>query len=481
MEIISFNTKKSAIAKNAFLGLLFQFIVRFKGVIILPLIVHFLPKEVLGEWRLISTTVSILFPILFFNIFDGSGMFFSADVNKKSVRVKYYTLFNLSIILISVYSIIFILYLIFSDKIKLTFIAYLIYFISVVVQKMSIMLLQTYQKSKILLTVNFVAEYGSVAITCLMIWLGYRNIEVLILPLIVMYFAISVFMQAQIRKEIPYTFIIDRSFLKQVLPVAIPLIPVYISEWILNSIGVYCLKYYSGLEIVGTYSILLSLASLILMLRSTLQFFWFSTCSNLIRTDLNTFIPIMRQVIKVYITLIVLLLACYCFYSKILILVLADSSYLSIDIPLMIMSIGYGFMILSTIWNGILYAKEKSKDIMNTYMLSAFVVLVLSFILVKYYSILGAAISYSVGNLILFISLYKYGSKAVRFNLDKKELVTTIILCGVVVTMVIIKFLHLSDSVQYILGVIYILLIILLVIILKYVSIDKILKVLIKK
>ena len=99
MEIISFDTRGSAIAKNAFWGFLLQVLLKFKGVILLPIVVHFLSPETLGEWKLITTTVSVLLPVISLNLFDGSGMFFSSDVDKVSVRKKYYSVFNLALML----------------------------------------------------------------------------------------------------------------------------------------------------------------------------------------------------------------------------------------------------------------------------------------------------------------------------------------------------------------------------------------------
>ncbi len=458
MEIISFDPSKRAVAKNAALGFLFQFLLKFKGVILLPIIVHFLPKEVLGEWNLITTSLSILTPVLTLNLLDGSGMFFSSDTDKGSVRNKYYTIENVVFLIIAAIVFLSVLVpLLFETGIHY-YVLCALYLILTILQKLSIMLLQTYQKSSYLVICNFILQYGSFVLTIAMLYAGVRDIRALIIPNLVIYALVSLFLQTKIREEIPYYSHIDISFLKSVLKISIPLIPVFITEWILSAIGIYYLRFFHGVATVGSYSVMLSLASLILILRSTLQFFWFSTCSNMLGTKNIEFNSIYVLVVKTYLALSVFLLICYCFFSKLLILALANETYLFIEKGLLIMALGYMFMVMSTIWNGLLYASGAAKKITLSYSVAAAMICIASPLLVKSYDVIGAAMGYTIGNVSLFVMMYHFAKQhPLRFT-NKEKVVNYFMAILVVIIMLMKLFVRewvvMSDGLFYSIGLV---------------------------
>ena len=477
MEIISFDPSKRAVAKNAALGFLFQFLLKFKGVILLPIIVHFLPKEVLGEWNLITTSLSILTPVLTLNLLDGSGMFFSSDTNKESVRNKYYTIENVVFLIIAV--IVFlsaVAPLLFKTGIHY-YVLCVLYLILTILQKLSIMLLQTYQKSSYLIVCNLILQYGSFVLTIAMLYAGVRDIRALIIPNLIIFALVSLFLQIKIRKEIPYSFNIDISFLKRVLKISVPLIPVFITEWILSAIGIYFLRFFHGVATVGSYSVMLSLASLILILRSTLQFFWFSTCSNMLGTKNKEFHSIYVLVVKTYLALSVFLLICYCFFSKVLILVLANETYLFIEKGLLIMALGYMFMVMSTIWNGLLYASGAAKKITLSYTVAAAMICVASPLLVKSYDVVGAAMGYTIGNISLFVMMYHF-AKELPLHFTNTEKTVNYLMAVLVVFLMLMKlfvrdWVLMSDGLFYGIGVFVALCFLGLLLFSKYIDVNR--------
>jgi O-antigen/teichoic acid export membrane protein len=418
VEIISFDTQGSAIAKNAFWGFLLQVLLKFKGVILLPIVVHFLSRDVLGEWKLITTTVSVLLPIISLNLFDGSGMFFSSDVDKVSVRKKYYSVFNLALILEAASLLLCIAVTWLFKEIDARFMLMVfVYFAAMYNYKMGIMLLQTYQKSRFLMILNLTAEYGGFLLSLALIALGYRNVIVLLAPPVILYTSLSVFMFFRIGKEIPYWGSIDRDFLRTTLPVSLSLLPVYLAEWVLMAIGVYALNHFYGEGEVGFYSVLTSLASLTLALRATLQFFWFSTCSNMIRNGDSQFPRYFHMVFKVYLLLIVIAVLLYAGFSRELILIMAKEEYLPIEKDLYVVVLGNCLMVLSCIWNGIMYARGEGVKITTAYLAAGVVAVVLSPLLSQRMGILGAALSYLVANATLFgVMLRRAGNVGLTFS-----------------------------------------------------------------
>ena len=418
MEIISFNTQGTAIAKNAFWGFLLQVLLKFKGVILLPIVVHYLSSDVLGEWKLITTTVSVLLPVISLNLFDGSGMFFSSDVDKVSVRKKYYSVFNLALMLEAASLVLCVAAAWFVKALDARFLLMVfVYFAAMYNYKMGIMLLQTYQKSRFLMILNLTAEYGSFLLSLALIALGFRDVVVLLAPPVILYSSLSVFMFFRIRKEIPYRGGVDREFIRTTLPVSLSLMPVYLAEWVLMAIGVYALNHFYGEGTVGFYSVLTSLASLTLSLRATLQFFWFSTCSNMIRSGDSQFLPFFHMVIKVYLLLIAVALVLYAGFSRELILIMAKAEYLPIEKGLYVVVLGNCLMVLSCIWNGIMYARGEGVKITASYLIAGAVAVILSPFLTKWIGLLGAALSYLAANAVLFVvMLRKAGNVGLTFT-----------------------------------------------------------------
>ena len=412
MGIISFEANKSAVFKNAALGLLFQFLIRLKGIITLPIIVHFLSKEDLGSWLIIYTSASLILPIITLNLFDGSGMFFSSDFDNESVTRKYSTILSSVsyIVLVLIVPVAFILhYLTITKSFWLPIIIYLL--ISIVF-KAAIMLFQCYQKSKLLVIVNFILAYSSILLTLLVIT-KYRSYLSIVGPIIVTQLIVSILLFARIYKEIKFKSYIDKFFLREVLKIGIPLIPVYITEWLLSSIGVYMLGYFGQLSEVGSFSVLLSISGIFLILRTTLQFFWFSTCSNLIRSEkITEFNSIYQLIVKGYIYLIISGIIFYTFFINDIINFLASKEYIQLATPIIITVIGNAFLIFSSINNGILYAVARTKEILLSYLVSSLTVVVISLLLIPQYRILGAALGMVIGNFVLQLMLQLFSKKA---------------------------------------------------------------------
>ena len=463
MQIVSFNTSDSAIAKNAGLGFILQFLIKFKGIIILPIIVHFLPKEVIGEWRIITTTVSILLPLISLNLFDGSGMFFSADVDKDSVRNKYFSVFNVTLMLeAGALLLAFLFKLFYSGPYADILLLVALYFAALYNYKLSIMLLEAYQKSSVLMWINLAVEYGGVLVSLLLIALGYRDIRVFLIPPVLFFMSAAIFMFIQINREIPYQLHIDRAFVRKTLPVSISLLPVFLAEWVLSAIGVYAVRYFLGETEVGFFSILLSLASLILSLRATLQFFWFSTCSHMIQNGDPGFPVILKRVIKAYLLLIVLALECYGFFSHLLLVIMANGEYTIVDRDMFIFVLGNALMVFSCIWNGILYARKEGVRISSSYLAAGAVTALLSPLLVRFWGMTGACVAYFVGNVILFFSMFLSlrGKLDIRFTPSERRM--TVFLLALVPFFLLVKMLVPVSYKLYIAGLVFLLFLVLL-------------------
>ena len=407
MGLIGFETNEKAIFGNALGGLFFQFLIRFKGVIILPLIVHYLSKETIADWRIITTTVSVLLPLLTLNILDGSGLYFASDFDKKSIEKKYSSIINLSFVLL-LFSIIPLFIKIKHDPELAELLILIISTLFVnYIFKIAVFIPQVYQKTKKLLIVNFISEYLSAAITYYLLYNNWSNIYTLVIPIFTINIIVSIWLFILLLKEIKFRlFYIDFEFIKKTLKISLPLIPVFFTEWIISSFCIYILEYYHGKKIVGEFSIALSISTLILTLKATLQYFWFSTCSNLIvNNNIEKFNNFYLVISKVFLFGILLCFIFYSFFSNDLILLLSSKEYSSMNIPINILNFGFGFMILATMLNGILYALSKTKVILYINIITAFISILIAYLTIPSYGVIGASACILISNLILYLGM----------------------------------------------------------------------------
>ena len=474
MAIIGFDTSNRAVAKNAGLGLLFQFLIRFKGIFILPFIVHFLTKEDLGSWRIVTSTASLLLPIITLNLFDGSGMFFSSDFDTDSVKQKFSTILG-SVTFLFVALILPLALILFKLSVtRIFWLPILIYIFTSVCFKAAVLLYQVYQKSKMLVGINFIVEYGSAILTIILL-LVYRNYWSLLLPIYFVTLLITTILFFKIYKEIKFGFHIDKVFLARVLKISIPLIPVFISEWLLSFIGVYLLGYFGQLKEVGDFSVLLSIAGIFLTLRATLQFFWFSTCSNLLGNNkTDEFNSIYNLIVKGYMSIIFIGLIGYIFFVHDIITLLTSKAFVHLSDPVILTVFGYAFLIFSSIYNGILYALKDTKKIFISYLISSSIVVIMGYFLIPEYKIWGATISMLSGNLILQL-LLRYFSWKVKILKKIDGFVTVFVISLLIIFLSIcLNHINLNLNVVRLTGLSVLLIYILFLIKLKFIPFEKI-------
>ncbi len=377
-----------------------------KGVIILPIVVDYLTKEDLGIWRVVSSAASLIVPLVTLNLFDGSGMFLSPDFNTRSVSRKFNTLLVASLVSLFVLMLPVTWFLACLDITSNYWWVIVLLVLSMYLLKASMTLFQVYQKARSLLTITVVLEYGSAAGSLVMIYFVLKNYESLVLPVIAFNVLISLFLFRSIFKELPFSVDIDAKFLRKVVPVSLPLLPVFLGEWLLSSLSIYLLTHYHSYAEAGVYSVAFSIAGLFIALRTSLQYFWFSTASNLLQNrEREKFNRIFHFVLKSYVGIIAAGIIFYIFYAGDLIRLLANKSYSDARVPILLLVTAFGLVVLANIFNASLYALGETRKILRSYIIAAGVAVVACLVLIPRYGVVGAAGSTAIGYAALLIAM----------------------------------------------------------------------------
>ena len=399
-----------------------QFLIRFKGLFYLPLVIRFFDESLrdagIGTWKLIMTVSPLMIPILTLNLLDGSLMFFSSDFDQESVSKKFssvfiFSVFSFSLLLIPVG---------FFLSNNETFSSYWLQIISLAfamfIFKAGLMLLQCYQKAKKIVLVQFISEYGSstISVVCVIFTSSFKA---MLYPIIGINLLLGIGLLIYVFREIKFRFEVNFSFIKKCVIVALPLIPVHVSEWVLNSIGIFQIEAFHGLELVGKFTYLLSICALVLILKATLPFFWYSTASNLLRNKKEEeFKNIFEFVFQGYLILVVFAFLLINFFGDVLITIMYTKENLELlKNPVVFYGGAYGLLILASLFNGILYALGKTFVILCSYIVSSFILASFGYLLIPKYGLLGASLSAVASNLVLFISMSFFSARYLAINL----------------------------------------------------------------
>ena len=279
---------------------------------------------------------------------------------------------------------------------------------------------QSYQKASRLVIYNVILGYGSAILSVILIYTGVvTDFKCIYYGTNSVYLVMAIFNLILVSKEFNLKATFRKEFLFKIVPISLPLIPVYLTEGLLKKSGIFFLRMFTDLEQIGNYSIVMKLSGLLLVLRATLQYFWYSTTSRLIQNeDPDKFKHFANIVFKNFFSLIILGLIFFTIYIKDLILLLTNKSYMVTIIPSIIVCYGYGFLIFSSLYNGILYAMAKTKKIFYSNVIGALVTFTSAYFFVKYAGLIGAALSMTLGNFVLFAFMAMFFKKDVpdKFN-----------------------------------------------------------------
>lgn len=446
------------------MGLIAQALIKVKAIVILPLLVQYLSKDDLGSWRIISTAVSFLTPIITLNIFDGSGIFLSSDFENTSVSKKYSSIIFSVIVSGLLLSIPILIFLKNFSSTGKYWIEIGLYVIASIVLKAGLTPYQAYQKSKAIVFINFITEYGSALITVVFVLFIINDYKALLIPVIILQFTVGFVLLYLINNEFKIQFFYDFLFIKKVLWISIPLLPVYIGEWALASVSIYFLEQISGIKSVGIFSVAFSIASLFLSLRATLQYFWFSTATNLLQNNqIIKFEKIYRVVVKAYFLIIVLGTISYIYFTNYLILIFANNNFISATYTTIILGFSFGIFVFSGIFNGVLYALGKTKIIFFAYLAATLLSVVSNYWLIKLYGITGAAVSSFLGYSFLTILLFYKANKLLSINMKIFFNYTSLLGIVFIIISLVLKTFIIDDTQLLLAGIITIALFIMII------------------
>lgn len=237
------------------------------------------------------------------------------------------------------------------------------------------------------------------------------------------------------------SFKIKKRVIKNILSFSLPMIPVLLTAWVLNMSNRIFIEQYFSLSEVGIFSLAFRISSI-----ATIALGGLFTAFNPVFYSLsNDNVNVEESKNKLFslckIISFTVLFACFSIslISKEVIFLFFDVSYHQaiILIPLIIVSIL--FVNISGLFNLMIYQEKKPKTIMYISILGAFVSVLLNFLLVPRYNMIGAANASIITALFIMLTKYVYARKAYYIDLPFKSMFVYFVL-GVIIIFFDMKF-----------------------------------------
>ena len=444
------NTTKKFI-KTSIIYLIGNVLSKLIAFILIPIYTTYISPNIYGEFDLINSLISLVVPLIFFQVWDG---LFRFVYDYEDIKEKYFVVsnsFNIFIFGIILYEIIFIITSKFINIPGTIFVN--IYGISYAAQYLFGTVARTFKQNKLYMISGVVNTLVNLSLNIILIVvLKQVNINSLFLSIILGNFVqcLIIFIKLDIIK---YTKLKNINFhlIKKMIKFSMPIAVSTISYWLLTGYTKVFISKNFGYSSNGIFAMGSKMASFILVIVSVMQMAWhessFEVANNKDKKEfyqkgLNSFL-----IILLYSTISIILLL-----KVIFPIIIKGEYYESIKIMPIIL-IYTSINAFSGFASSQFLAEKDSKIPLYTTLISAFINILLLFLLKKI-DIFGASIALFISffiNTALRIILLK---KKYNIKINKKNILSSIIIL-IIVTFIYYKLNNIINIICFIILLIY--------------------------
>lgn len=378
----------------------------------------YLSKEDVGYYDLILITVSLLIPLVSFQIQDAILRWLLDDdeIDNQS------KVFSNSLFLVFFNAIILGIVTFFFDLLFSFQYIGLIY-LTIVMQSIYVLLLQFIRglgNSKLYVGIGIAYTLLYVLFTILFIvFLNFKVLGLLYSNLIACFCLTSFLI---IHQKVYKFFLIkdlNISYLKGMLNYSIPLIPNSMSWWVISSANRYIIMFYLGAAANGIFAISYKIPSILLMFINIFYLAW-QEKAIIMYVDENRdhyYSNILNKYIQVLFSISILIISC----NKIILEYIVAPSFFEAWKYTPLIMLGILFSAISGFYGTIYLGAKKTKHIFVGSILAGLITIVSSFILIPIIDLYGAGLSILLGYMALFIFRVVHIRKFSRIKLDKNK------------------------------------------------------------
>lgn len=391
-----------------------NFTSKFLGFLMIPFYTRVLSTQEFGSADLIITSVGLILPIFTLSISEATLRFTLEknneikDVFTVGFRVILFGFFILLIILPFLSSITFL-----SNYILLFYFL----FISTVIQTFLNLFVRSLNNIMLVGIAGIVNSVSLVLFTIYFLYFLRIGVTGYILSFIIANFFASIllFLKAKVYKYFSYTKT-NKSLLKEMLSYSSPLIPNSLSWWINHTSSRYFINYFSGISQVGLFAAATRMPSILVAIQGVFVQAWqLSAISEYDKKGGNEFFG---KVYLAYSCLMVIGSSILILLSKYISnLIFSDSFFEAwYFTPFLFTSTLFGAMV--GFYSSLYLAAKKTKILLLSTIVGAFVTILLNFILLQVIGTIGAAIASMVAYFTVWFFLHLHSQKFIHLEID---------------------------------------------------------------
>lgn len=420
--------REKQLIKNTAIVAFGQICTKFISFFLLPLYTYLLSAKEYGIVDLINTYVSLLLPIFFFQI-DQAIFRFLIDVRDNEYKKK--QLISSSFFTIVIQSVIFsILFIIISLFIKNEYKFFLL--INVITLSFSNYVLQVSRglgDNSTYSIGSLISGVGTITLNILFIavfkWQAYGMLFATCIS------NILCFLYVVIKKTL-FKYISLRDYNKknriELWKYSIPLIPNQLSWWIIHASDRTIISIFLSVAENGVYSAANKFSGILINIFSVFNITWSESASMHIHDKDNSeyFSKVMNSALKIVMTTCLIVIAIMPLVFKYLII---GEEYKTAYNQIPILLVSTIFNIAVSLFGSIYVGLKKSKEISKTSIYAALINIIVNITLIKFVGLYAASISTLISFFAMTIYRYIDIQKYVKIKIDKKIIITFLIMC----------------------------------------------------
>jgi len=457
---IDLSTKK--FSSDVLIRFITAALLQVQSLIFLPIITKALGAESYGIWSQIIITLNLLTPILMLRLETACVRYLGSHNNKKIISKTFF-----SMLAIIWFSIILLVLLIFLFPDKFSFIIFgeenlilyseffgIMLFIRVT-QSFILNYYTTFNKFNILSFINIIQSFSEIGLMMLFVLYFDLGLKGAILSIIIIEAFGIIGVLAHIIRSIGFSF--DSTInvkLRPYLKYSIPLIPEGALFWVINLSDRYVIVHLLNLTQAGIYSASYTMAGAITFFTVPIAYVLFPTISKLWENkDIIRTKKYIEESIKYFLLLAIPSTMGVCYLGPYILKSLATSEFVTSRLLITLIVLSYVFWGVYQLVYFIIYLKEKTYLVPIFFSIIAVLNLVLNFIWVPIYGIMGAALSTFIAFTILFIIVIFLSQRWLPINMNYKSILKSIISSCIMLLPLII---FIPKNIIEIIGIIFI-------------------------
>ena len=418
-------------------------LVGLSGIILLPILTRTLPIEEYGIWVQIVVTIGLIPAVVTLGLPESVVRFLAAAKKREEIQEGFYSIFFIVLLTSAIASILLFLFsesvasALLNGNLMIARVLSLIVFIECL-NGLLINFFRTFQQIKRYSIFSFIRTCLHIILVAYFVLSGYGIFGAvigLLISSLVLFSIQAFFIIFEIGIKIP-KFI----HTKEYLAFSLPIIPMILSHWVVNSSDRYVIGIFMGTASVGYYSPGYILGSIISMFMTPLVFMLPAVLSKYYdENDVEAVKTVLSYSLKYFLLVAIPSAFGLSLLSKPLLTILSTPE---------IASHGYlitPFVAVSSLLFGayaiiaqILGLKKKTKIGGAIWVMAAILNLGLNLIFIPYMGILGAAITTLIAFTFAFILITHYSFKYLTFDIEFRFILKSIV-ASIIMSLVIVK------------------------------------------